>query len=171
MKQESLFTDENKQNSPLANRVRPQTLDEFTGQQHLLAPGQVLRDIIDQDQLPSIIFWGPPGVGKTTLARIIANKTKSHFITFSAVTSGIKDIRKIMEEAEDNRELGEKTKKIKPVDPQLLYELNRIGVNLNQIARYCNQQAIFQAEDKIDLLATLANIEEQLQALRESHAS
>ncbi|BAP85796.1 recombinase RarA [Paucilactobacillus hokkaidonensis JCM 18461] len=109
MKQESLFTDENKQNSPLANRVRPQTLDEFTGQQHLLAPGQVLRDIIDQDQLPSIIFWGPPGVGKTTLARIIANKTKSHFITFSAVTSGIKDIRKIMEEAEDNRELGEKT--------------------------------------------------------------
>ncbi len=56
MKQESLFTDENKQNSPLANRVRPQTLDEFTGQQHLLAPGQVLRDIIDQDQLPSIIF-------------------------------------------------------------------------------------------------------------------
>ncbi|EFB5403052.1 plasmid mobilization relaxosome protein MobC [Proteus mirabilis] len=67
--------------------------------------------------------------------------------------------------------LNEKTKKIKPVDPQLLYELNRIGVNLNQIARYCNQQAIFQAEDKIDLLATLANIEEQLQALRESHAS
>lgn len=109
LKQESLFANENKQNSPLANRVRPQTLEEFTGQQHLLAKGQVLREIIDQDQLPSIIFWGPPGVGKTTLARIIANKTKAHFITFSAVTSGIKDIRKIMEEAEDNREIGEKT--------------------------------------------------------------
>lgn len=109
MKQESLFADENKQNSPLANRVRPQTLDEFTGQAHLLAPGQVLREIIDQDQLPSIIFWGPPGTGKTTLARIIANKTKAHFITFSAVTSGIKDIRKIMDEAEANRELGDKT--------------------------------------------------------------
>lgn len=109
MKQESLFASENSQNSPLANRVRPQTLDEFTGQTHLLAKGKVLREIIDQDQLLSIIFWGPPGVGKTTLAQIIANKTKSHFITFSAVTSGIKDIRKIMEEAEENRELGEKT--------------------------------------------------------------
>ncbi|GEL14518.1 replication-associated recombination protein A [Pediococcus cellicola] len=109
MKQESLFADQNIQNSPLANRVRPETLDEFTGQTHLLSKGKVLRDIIDQDQLPSIIFWGPPGVGKTTLAQIIAHKTKSHFITFSAVTSGIKDIRKIMEEAEENRELGEKT--------------------------------------------------------------
>lgn len=109
MKQESLFASENNQNSPLANRVRPQTLEEFTGQTHLLGKGKVLREIIAQDQLPSIIFWGPPGVGKTTLAQIIANQTKSHFVTFSAVTSGIKDIRKIMEEAEENRELGEKT--------------------------------------------------------------
>lgn len=109
MKQESLFASENNQNSPLANRVRPQTLEDFTGQTHLLGKGKVLREIIAQDQLPSIIFWGPPGVGKTTLAQIIANQTKSHFVTFSAVTSGIKDIRKIMEEAEENRELGEKT--------------------------------------------------------------
>lgn len=109
MKQESLFASENNQNSPLANRVRPQTLEEFTGQTHLLGKGKVLREIIAQDQLPSIIFWGPPGVGKTTLAQIIANQTKSHFVTFSAVTSGIKDIRKIMEEAEENRKLGEKT--------------------------------------------------------------
>lgn len=109
MKQESLFANENKQNSPLANRVRPQTLAEFTGQQHLLAKGHVLREVIDQDQLPSIIFWGPPGVGKTTLAHIIANKTKAHFLTFSPVTSGIKDIRTIMVAAEDNREIGEKT--------------------------------------------------------------
>ncbi|WP_412990153.1 replication-associated recombination protein A [Pediococcus siamensis] len=109
MKQESLFANQNTQNSPLANRVRPETLEEFTGQQHLLGSGKVLRDIIDSDQLPSIIFWGPPGVGKTTLAEIIAHKTKAHFITFSAVTSGIKDIRKIMEEAEANRELGERT--------------------------------------------------------------
>ncbi|GEN95497.1 replication-associated recombination protein A [Pediococcus ethanolidurans] len=109
MKQESLFADQNSQNSPLANRVRPQNLDDFTGQSHLLGKGKVLREIIDQDQLPSIIFWGPPGVGKTTLAQIIAHRTKSHFITFSAVTSGIKDIRKIMEEAEENREIGQKT--------------------------------------------------------------
>lgn len=109
MEQESLFAADSQQNSPLANRVRPQTLAEFSGQQHLLAPGKILREIIDHDQLSSMIFWGPPGVGKTTLARIIANQTKSHFVTFSAVTSGIKDIRKIMEEAEMNREIGERT--------------------------------------------------------------
>ncbi|MFL2028239.1 replication-associated recombination protein A [Loigolactobacillus zhaoyuanensis] len=109
MEQESLFAADSQQNSPLANRVRPQTLAEFSGQQHLLAPGKILRDIIDHDQLSSMIFWGPPGVGKTTLARIIANQTKSHFVTFSAVTSGIKDIRKIMEAAELNREIGERT--------------------------------------------------------------
>lgn len=108
MKQQSLFTND-QQNSPLANRVRPETLAEFTGQQHLLAPGKILREIIDQDQLTSMIFWGPPGVGKTTLAHIIAKQTQAHFVTFSAVTSGIKDIRKIMEEAEMNREIGQRT--------------------------------------------------------------
>ncbi|MFD0897515.1 replication-associated recombination protein A [Loigolactobacillus binensis] len=109
MEQESLFAAGSQQNSPLANRVRPQSLTEFSGQQHLLGPGKILRDLIDHDQLSSLIFWGPPGVGKTTLARIIANQTKSHFVTFSAVTSGIKDIRKIMEAAEMNREIGERT--------------------------------------------------------------
>lgn len=96
-------------NSPLANRVRPLTLDEFAGQENLIGAGKVLREIIDADTLPSIIFWGPPGVGKTTLAEIIAHQTKATFITFSAVTSGINDIRKIMKEAENNREIGQKT--------------------------------------------------------------
>lgn len=109
MKQESLFNQDNGQNTPLANRVRPTTLDEFVGQQHLLGPGKVLRELIESDQISSLIFWGPPGVGKTTLAEIIARQTKSHFVTFSAVTSSIKDIRKIMQEAEQNREYGERT--------------------------------------------------------------
>lgn len=109
MKQESLFAASNEQNTPLANRVRPNNLDEFVGQQQLIGKGKILREIIDEDKLSSIILWGPPGVGKTTLAHIIAEKTKSNFITFSAVTSGIKEIRKIMEEAEMNREIGQRT--------------------------------------------------------------
>lgn len=109
MHQESLFAQNNNTNTPLANRVRPTTIDEFVGQDHLLVPGKVLRELIENDQVSSMIFWGPPGVGKTTLAEIIAQQTKSHFITFSAVTSSIKEIRKIMEEAEENREYGEKT--------------------------------------------------------------
>lgn len=100
MHQESLFAQGNEQNTPLANRVRPTTIDEFIGQKHLLGPGKVLRELIENDKLSSLIFWGPPGVGKTTLAEIIARQTKSHFVTFSAVTSSIKDIRKIMQEAE-----------------------------------------------------------------------
>ncbi|WP_334328945.1 replication-associated recombination protein A [Companilactobacillus sp. HBUAS59699] len=109
MKQESLFAAANEQNTPLANRIRPNSLDEFVGQQQLIGKGKILREIIDEDKLSSIILWGPPGVGKTTLAHIIAEKTKSNFITFSAVTSGIKEIRKIMEEAEMNREIGQRT--------------------------------------------------------------
>lgn len=109
MHQESLFAQENEQNTPLANRVRPTTIDEFIGQKHLLGPGKVLRELIENDELSSLIFWGPPGVGKTTLAEIIARQTKSHFVTFSAVTSSIKDIRQIMQEAEQNREYGERT--------------------------------------------------------------
>ncbi|ANZ65082.1 AAA family ATPase [Secundilactobacillus paracollinoides] len=109
MEQGSLFDDQQRQNSPLANRVRPETLADFIGQQQILGDGQILQDIIANDQLSSMIFWGPPGVGKTTLAQIIAHQTKSHFITFSAVTSGIKEIRKIMEEAEGNREIGQRT--------------------------------------------------------------
>ena len=108
MHQESLFAQSNN-NTPLANRIRPRNLEEFMGQQQLIGNGKVLRDLIEHDQVSSLILWGPPGVGKTTLAEIIAQQTKSHFITFSAVTSSIRDIRKIMEEAEKNREFGERT--------------------------------------------------------------
>ncbi len=94
---------------PLAARLRPETLDDFVGQKHLIAPGKVLRRLIENDQVSSMIFWGPPGVGKTTLAHIIANQTKASFIDFSAVTSGIKEIRGVMQQAEDNRRFGEKT--------------------------------------------------------------
>ncbi len=94
---------------PLAARMRPENLDEYAGQGHLLAPGKVLRRLIENDQVPSMIFWGPPGVGKTTLARIIAGRTKAEFIDFSAVNSGIKDIRTVMQQAEDNRKYGGKT--------------------------------------------------------------
>ena len=107
MEQPSLFTRESSQ--PLAARLRPQTLDEFVGQQHLLGPGKVLRRLIEQDRISSMIFWGPPGVGKTTLAKIIANRTRSTFIDFSAVTNGIKEIRTVMQDAEYRRQCGEQT--------------------------------------------------------------
>lgn len=95
--------------APLAARLRPETLDDFVGQRHLLGPGKVLRRLIETDGISSMIFWGPPGVGKTTLAHIIAKRTKAEFIDFSAVTSGIKEIRAVMQQAEDNRRFGGKT--------------------------------------------------------------
>jgi len=107
MKQSSLF--ENIVNEPLASRMRPRNLSEFVGQKHLIGEGKILKKIIESDNVSSMIFWGPPGVGKTTLAKIIANETKSEFITFSAVTSGIKEIKKVMEDADKNKELGIKT--------------------------------------------------------------
>ena len=100
---------DNDEMQPLASRLRPQTLDEFYGQKHLLGEGKVLRRLIESDKIGSMIFWGPPGVGKTTLARIIANRTKANFIDFSAVTSGIKEIKQVMEQAEKSRMFGEKT--------------------------------------------------------------
>ena len=109
MKQLSLFDYKNDFNAPLADRVRPDTLEEFAGQRHLLEPGKVLRTLIEHDQVSSMIFWGPPGVGKTTLARIIAARTNSEFIDFSAVTSGIREIREVMAQAEQNRLTGLKT--------------------------------------------------------------
>lgn len=108
MYQQSFFDDRDR-NNPLASRLRPETLDEFAGQKHLLGEGKVLRQLIDKDQVSSMIFWGPPGVGKTTLARIIAGKTKSNFIDFSAVTSGIKEIKEVMNRAESSRVMGQKT--------------------------------------------------------------
>ncbi len=94
---------------PLAARLRPETLDEIIGQKHLLGPGKVLRRIVEGDQVSSMIFWGPPGVGKTTLAHVIANQTRASFINFSAVTSGIKEIREVMQRADKNLVYGERT--------------------------------------------------------------
>ena len=107
MEQMTLFDREMPQ--PLAARLRPRNLEEYAGQTHLLGKGKVLRRLIESDQVSSMIFWGPPGVGKTTLARIIAGRTKSAFIDFSAVTSGIREIRTVMEQAEQNRRFGERT--------------------------------------------------------------
>jgi putative ATPase len=102
--------DKNTSGVPLADRMRPLTLDEFVGQKHLVGKGKVLRELIENDRLNSIIFWGPPGSGKTTLARIIARKTKSRFISFSAVTSGVKQIKEVMKIASFNlSEHGKRT--------------------------------------------------------------
>lgn len=109
MRQGSIFEKSREKSEPLATRVRPETLDDFVGQTHLLGKGKLLREIIENDRVSSMIFWGPPGVGKTTLARIIANQTKSEFINFSAVTSGIKEIKTVMKDAEHNRTFGTKT--------------------------------------------------------------
>jgi putative ATPase len=94
---------------PLADRMRPQTLDDFLGQQDLLAPGKPLRTQIERDELGSLLLWGPPGCGKTTLARIIARRTRSEFIPFSAVLSGIKEIKEVMAQAERLRGHGRRT--------------------------------------------------------------
>ena len=89
--------------APLAERLRPKTLDEYIGQKHLIGPGAVLRKMIDAGRVASFILWGPPGVGKTTLAQIIANRLETPFYTLSAVTSGVKDVRDVIERAKSNR--------------------------------------------------------------------
>ncbi len=109
MKQQTLFSGADFNMQPLAFRIRPRSLDEFCGQKHLLGEGKILRRMIESDNVGSMIFWGPPGVGKTTLARIIAGSTKASFIDFSAVTSGIKEIKQVMEQADNSRAFGEKT--------------------------------------------------------------
>jgi len=108
-KSHKLF-DSDPSTAPLAERMRPRTLDEFVGQDHLLAKGRILRRLIEEDRLTSLILWGPPGSGKTTLARVIANCTASEFVPFSAVTSGIKEIRQVMKDASEIRsKLGRRT--------------------------------------------------------------
>ncbi|ORC36566.1 AAA family ATPase [Marispirochaeta aestuarii] len=99
-----LFSSDNTSSAPLADRMRPRTLDEFAGQDHIVGPGRLLRRVIQADQLSSLIFYGPPGTGKTTLARVIAGSTKSHFITLNAVLSGVKQLRESIDEAREKRE-------------------------------------------------------------------
>src|SRR5213596_1423679 len=94
---------------PLADRMRPRTLDEYVGQEHLIGPGKPLRTQVDRDDTGSLIFWGPPGTGKTTVAKIIANMTKAEFIEFSAVLAGIKEIKQVMADAERARQYGTRT--------------------------------------------------------------
>jgi putative ATPase len=105
----NLEPEEQKGPSPLADRMRPRTIEEFVGQGHLLAPGKPLRTQLEHDELSSVILWGPPGVGKTTLARIIAARTRSYFVNFSAVLSGIKEIKAVMEDAVRARRMGRRT--------------------------------------------------------------
>ena len=95
--------------APLASRIRPNTLEDYVGQKHLIGKGKILQRLMEEDQISSMIFWGPPGVGKTTLARIIADYTKAEFIEFSAVSSGIKEIKEVMVQAEQNRKMGIRT--------------------------------------------------------------
>ena len=90
-------------NAPLAERLRPQNLDEYIGQTHLVGKGAVLRKMIDSGRIPSIIFWGPPGVGKTTLANIIANTLQAPFYKLSAINSGVKDVREVIDKAKNSR--------------------------------------------------------------------
>ncbi|MFN2167272.1 MAG: AAA family ATPase, partial [Anaerolineae bacterium] len=98
------------QEQPLAARMRPRTLDEFVGQDHIVGPGRLLRRAIQADQLSSLIFYGPPGTGKTTLAMVIANTTEAHFIAINAVLAGVKDIRQAIAAAQEQRGLyGRKT--------------------------------------------------------------
>lgn len=128
MEQMSLF-DNRITSAPLASRLRPETLQDYVGQKHLLGEGKMLRRLIEQDQISSMIFWGPPGVGKTTLARIIAGMTRADFVDFSAVTSGIKEIRQVMEQAEGSRRMG--------INTLLLWMRSIVSIRHNR-TRFCH---------------------------------
>ena len=114
---------------PLAERLRPRTLDEYIGQKHLVGPGAILRKMIDAGRISSFILWGPPGVGKTTLAQIIANKLETPFYTLSAVTSGVKDVREVIDRAKSNRFFSQSSPilfideihRLSPVVEEILY--------------------------------------------------
>src|SRR5574344_1594529 len=107
---DDLFVSASILKEPLAARMRPQTLDEYIGQDHIVGRGRLLRRAIAADQLTSVIFYGPPGSGKTTLARVIANHTKSNFLTLNAVLTGVQNIREAIKQAEEHRSLyGHKT--------------------------------------------------------------
>ena len=108
MKNPDLFSNKTNSYAPLAERMRPKSLKDYVGQKHLLGPGMPLRNMIEKGNLQSIILWGPPGSGKTSIARVIANKTKSHFEEFSAVTAGVADVRRIIKEATDRLNLNSK---------------------------------------------------------------
>src|SRR5579884_3719843 len=108
--QRGMFAEESPvEGEPLAARLRPRTLDDFVGQEHIIGPGRVLRTAIERDQLSSIIFWGPPGSGKTTLAEIIARMTSSNFVALSAVSSGVADLRRVIDDAAKLRRSGVRT--------------------------------------------------------------
>ncbi len=124
-------------NAPLAERLRPQTLKEFVGQEHLVGQDGLLRQLIENDELTSLIFWGPPGSGKTTLAQIIANQTNSHFAYFSAAATSLEDVRKVVKEAKERLEKGEQLKLEKT---KTLTQPQRTIVFIDEIHRFNKAQ-------------------------------